>query len=66
MSKINEVNEARRNYALQEINVVNLAPKILRRYETDSEVYNYMDQLVQEVNLMMNSRRKKRLEEMKL
>ena len=66
MSKINEVNEARRNYALQEINIVNLAPKILRRYETDSEVYNYMDQLVQEVNLMMNSRRKKRLEEMKL
>ena len=66
MSKINEVNEARRNYALQEINIVNLAPKILRRYETDSEVYNYMDQLVQEVNLMLNSRRKKRLEEMKL
>ena len=60
------MNEAKRNFALQEINVVNLAPKILARFDTDREVRDYMDQLQQEVTLMLNSRRRKRLEEMKL
>ena len=66
MNKINQMNEAKRNFALQEINVVNLAPKILARFDTDREVRDYMDQLQQEVTLMLNSRRRKRLEEMKL
>jgi aspartyl-tRNA synthetase len=60
------VEEARLKYRFMELNLATMPKRILERYDSDRDIYEFLDQLQRECTKLINERRMERLRSIKI